>query len=190
MIAALIDVTRAQTLGIEGIASRRYFAGLSVALKARDFPGRQRRPALDPVNAVLSFLYSMTRLSVHGAVHAAGLDPFCGFLHGDRDGQPSLVLDLMEEFRPAADRVAVSLFNRKQLREEHFESALSGAVSLSESGREIVMAAWHQHRVQDSRLKSARMVVPNAAIPIVQANLMANALRSRGAYLGHELVIR
>ncbi|TAK68908.1 MAG: CRISPR-associated endonuclease Cas1 [Actinomycetota bacterium] len=187
---ALVGSSRAQVLGVEGAASRRYFSGLAVALKSQDFPGRQRRPALDPINTVLSFLYSMTRLSVHGAVHAAGLDPFCGFLHGDRDSQPSLVLDLMEEFRSAADRVAVSLFNRRQLRDEHFESALTGAVTLSESGRETVMSAWHQHRMQEVRLKAARMPIPNAAIPIVQANLMANAIRSGGVYVGHELVIR
>lgn len=188
--STLAGATRAQALGIEGAASRRYFACFSTVLKSADFPGRQRRPALDPVNAVLSFLYSMTRLSVHGAVHAAGLDPYCGFLHGDRDSQPSLVLDLMEEFRPAADRVAVSLFNRRQLRREHFETALTGAVSLTDQGREVVMDAWHQHRVQEARLKSARMLVPNAAVPVIQANLMANALRSEDAYVAHELVVK
>lgn len=187
---ALADADRARVLGIEGTASRRYFGCFPIVLKSRDFPGRRRRPALDPVNSVLSFLYSMTRLAVHGATHAAGLDSFCGFLHGDRDGQPSLVLDLMEEFRTTADRVAVSMFNRRQLREEHFARALTGAVSLTDEGREIVMDAWHQHRTQEARLKSARMLVPNAAVPIVQANMMANALRSGGSYAAHELVVR
>lgn len=187
---ALADVSRAQALGVEGAASRRYFSAFSNVLKTRPFPGRQRRPSRDPVNAVLSFLYSMTRLSVHGAVHAAGLDPYCGYLHGDRDSQPSLVLDLMEEFRPAADRVAVSLFNRRQLRDEHFEVSLTNAVSLTEAGREVVMRMWHQHRTQEVKLKSARMVVPNAAVPIVQANLFANALRSSGPYSPHELGVR
>lgn len=188
--ASLADVSRAQALGVEGAASRRYFSVFSNVLKAQPFPGRQRRPSQDPVNAALSFLYSMTRLSVHGAVHAAGLDPYCGYLHGDRDSQPSLVLDLMEEFRPAADRVAVSLFNRRQLRDEHFEVSLTKEVSLTEAGREVVMRTWHQHRAQEVKLRSARMVVPNAAVPIVQANLFANALRSSGPYLPHELVVR
>lgn len=187
---ALTSSGRAQALGIEGAASRRYFSCFAMILKSQEFPGRRRRPPLDPVNAVLSFLYSMTRLAVQGAVHAAGLDPFCGFLHGDRDGQPSLVLDVMEEFRPIADRVAVSLFNRRQLRKEHFEVALTGAVSLTDQGREIVMDAWHRHRTQEAHLKSARMLVPNAAVPIVQANLLANALRSGGTYSPHELVVR
>lgn len=187
---SLANVSRAQALGIEGTASRRYFSAFSNVLKSHGFPGRQRRPPQDPVNAALSFLYSMTRLSVHGAVHAAGLDPYCGYLHGDRDSQPSLVLDLMEEFRPAADRVAVSLFNRRQLRDEHFEASLTNAVSLTEAGRELVMRTWHQHRTQEVKLRSARMVVPNAAVPIVQANLLANALRSNGPYLPHELVVR
>lgn len=187
---SLAGVSRAQALGIEGAASRRYFKGWAHTLKSREFPGRHRRPPLDPVNAVLSFLYSMTRLSVHGAIHAAGLDPFCGFLHGDRDGQPSLALDLMEEFRPAADRVTISLFNRRQLRDEHFKSALTGAVLLTEAGREVVMNAWHQHRTQEAQLRSARMLIPHAAIPIVQANLLANALRSDEIYVSHELVVR
>lgn len=186
----LAGAERAQALGIEGAASRRYFAAFPLVLKSQGFPGRQRRPPLDPVNAVLSFLYAMTRLSLHGAVHAAGLDSYCGFLHGDRDGQPSLVLDLMEEFRPTADRVAVSLFNRRQLRDEHFETALTGAVSLTDEGREIVMNTWHQHRTHEAQIKSARMAVPNAAVPIVQANLLANALRSNGPYLAHEQVVR
>lgn len=188
--ATLSTATRAQALGIEGAATRRYFGCFNAVLKSADFPGRQRRPSRDPVNSTMSFLYVMTRLSVHGAVHAAGLDAFCGYLHGDRDGQPSLVLDLMEEFRPTVDRLVVSLFNRRQLREAHFESDLTGAVMLTDEGREVLMNAWHQHRTQEARLKSARMLVPNAAVPIVQANLMANALRSGGAYAPHELVVR
>jgi len=187
---SLAGAGRLQALGVEGAASRRYFDCFSIVLKSSHFPGRQRRPPLDPVNAVLSFLYSMTRLAVHGATHAAGLDPYCGFLHGDRDGQPSLVLDLMEEFRPEADRVAVSLFNRRQLREEHFDSSLTGAIALSDSGREVVLEAWHRHRKQEARLRSAQTPVPNAAVPIVQANLLANALRSGGTYSPHELVVR
>lgn len=187
---ALAGASRAQALGVEGAATRRYFANFSNVLKTVDFPGRQRRPTQDPMNAVLSFLYSMTRLSVHGAVHAAGLDPYCGYLHGDRNDQPSLVLDLMEELRPTVDRVAVSLFNRRQLRDEHFETALTRTVSLSEEGREVVMNAWHQHRKQEAHLKAARMLVPNAAVPIVQANLFANALRAGEQYVPHELVVR
>lgn len=186
----LIGVTRDQSLGVEGAATRRYFGGLALALKDSNFPGRNRRPATDPVNAVLSFLYAMTRLSVHGAVHAAGLDPFCGYLHGDRDGQPSLVLDLMEEFRPAADRVAVTLFNRRQLRGEHFQTEVAGAVTLTDGGREVVMDAWHQHRQREARIRSVRMLVPNAAIPIVQANLLANAFRNATSYRAHALVVQ
>jgi CRISPR-associated protein Cas1 len=186
----LDQADRATALGIEGAATRRYFAEFGNVLKAQSFPGRHRRPATDPVNATLSFLYAMTRLSVHGAIHAAGLDPYCGYLHGDRDSQPSLVLDLMEEFRPAADRLTVSLFNRKQLRDTHFESQLTGAVALTDEGREVVMNAWHQHRQRDCNLRAARAALPNAAVPIAQANVLANALRSGTMYQPHELVIR
>jgi CRISPR-associated protein Cas1 len=96
----------------------------------------------------------------------------------------------MEEFRPTADRVAVTLFNRRQLRAEHFETALTGAVSLADDGREIIMNAWHRHRTQESHTKAAREAVPNAALPIVQANLLANALRGDRPYVAHELVVR
>lgn len=188
---ALVDQTRAQALGTEGVATRRYFAGVSHALKADvTFTERTRRPPRDPMNAALSFLYAMSRLEVHGAVHASGLDAYCGFLHGDRDGQPSLVLDLMEEFRPDADRLAVTLFNRRELREEHFETTLGGGCSLNLLGRDAVMTALYRHRNQDVRLKSARLLIPRAAVPIVQANHLANALRSGNAYRSHELVLR
>ena len=189
-IARLEGVHREAALGIEGIATRRYYQGVAIALKASEFAGRNRRPPTDPVNAVLSFLYGMTRVAVHGATHAAGLDPYCGFLHGDKDSQPSLVLDLMEEFRPSADRLAVVLLNRRQLRQEHFARSVSGATSLTDTGREIVMDNWHQHRMRQAHVKSARLTIPNAALPIMQANSFANALRSGTAYYCHELVIR
>ncbi len=188
--ALLTGLHREAILGVEGVATRRYYEGVSLALKSSDFSGRNRRPPKDPVNALLSFSYAMTRISVHGALHAAGLDPHCGFLHGDRDGQPSLVLDLMEEFRPTADRVAVTMLNRRQLRPEHFEKSVSGEVSLTDGGREIVMDVWHRHRLRQSHIKSARLSIPNAALPIAQANSLANALRSGAIYSAHELVVR
>ena len=186
----LAGASRQSALGIEGIASKRYFQGLALAVRHQEFSGRVRRPPTDIVNAVLSTLYGLTRISVHGAIHAAGLDPFCGFLHGDRDGQPSLVLDLMEEFRPVADHLGVSLLNRRQLREDHFSREVSGAVVLNEKGMEIVFDAWHRHRNEEVDLAGFEESVCHASIPIIQANVLANALRSGKSYHPHRMKVQ
>ncbi len=181
--------TRAALMGVEGAATRRYFQGLGLALRGAGFTGRSRRPPRDPINCVLSYLYGMTRIAVHGAVHASGLDPYCGYLHGDRDDQPCLVLDLMEELRPHADRLAVALFNRQQLRDPHFVTHIGGAVELSETGRTVVMDAWHEHRQRTINLRGAVGEIPGAALPIVQAHAMANALRTGSLYTPHRMAV-
>ena len=89
---------------------------------------------------MLSFLYGLLRSAVHGGAEQVGLDPYVGFLHGLRPGKPALALDMMEEYRPVfADRLALTLFNRRQLRGEHFEQLPGGAVRLTEDGRKLVL---------------------------------------------------
>ncbi|PFG66076.1 CRISPR-associated protein Cas1 [Propionibacteriaceae bacterium ES.041] len=180
---------RESMLGIEGTATHRYFSAMRVALREAEFTTRTRRPPRDPVNAALSFLYGMVAVATHGAALSAGLDPFCGFLHGDRGDQPSLVLDLAEEFRPAADRFVVGLFNRRQMSDRHFTRELGGGVSLSDSGREVILDAWHRHRLGEVKVRGAVEPVPRAALPIVQANALAKALRSYSEYEPHQLVV-
>lgn len=174
------DCSRQQALGFEGAATRAYYTGLRHWLHPADgldIPeARTRHPATDPVNATLSFAYALTRGAVHGAVHAVGLDPAIGFLHGDREGQPALVLDLMEELRPSADRVVVTLFNRKQLRAEHFETAISGAVQLTDEGRKTLFTAWHQHRRTLHLHKTLGREVPVGLVPHVQARVLVRHL--------------
>lgn len=173
-------LTRQQALGLEGAATRAYYTGLRHWLRPAqgiEVPStRTRHPATDPVNATLSFAYALTRGAVHGAIHAAGLDPSIGFLHGDRDGQPALVLDLMEELRPSADRVVVNLFNKKQLRPEHYQAAVSGACQLTEEGRKILFRAWHDSRQLPRPHKTLGREVPGALIPHVQARIMVRHL--------------
>ena len=181
---------RSSLLGIEGAATRRYFGALALALKVTEFSGRNRRPPRDPINALLSFLYGLSGVALRGAVHAAGLDPMCGFLHGDRDAQPSLVLDLAEEFRPHADRLAVKLLNQRKLLEKHFASDLAGAISLTDDGREIVFDAWHRHRTSNISVRGLQQEISHAALPIVQANRFANALRSGDCYEPHRARVR
>ena len=183
--AAISECTRQEALGIEGEATRRYFAAYGSTLRDLPWEGRRRRPATDPINALLSWCYGMTRIALHGAVAVAGLDAGTGFLHGDRASQPSLVLDLMEEFRPSADTMVAKLWNTKQVQPKHFATSVSGAVELTAEGREILFDAWHQQRVQEVSLRGRAMRVPQAMVPIVQAHAMANTLRYGTPYEAH-----
>lgn len=181
---------RDTVLGIEGDNSRRYFDCLGLVVRDGVWQGRRRRPATDPLNAVLSWLYGLTRVAVHGSMMVTGLDPGTGFLHGDRPGQPSLVLDLMEELRPAADRLAVRLWNTRQLQDKHFTRGLGGAVEVAPEGREVLFDNWHSHRVREVRVKGRSGLVPNGFIPIMQAHTFANALRQTSVYAGHQRSVR
>jgi CRISPR-associated protein Cas1 len=141
--------------GIEGEGGRLYWAAFP-SLLAGDgpqltFSGRSRRPPLDPMNALLSFLYTLLVHDIRSALDSQGLDPQVGYLHRDRPGRPSLALDMMEEFRAAlADRLALTLVNRGQLRAQDFRRLDGGAVAMEDSARRAVIAAW-QERKRDER---------------------------------------
>jgi CRISPR-associated protein Cas1 len=171
-----------QLLGKEGNAAQLYFQGLALMLRTGpDIPAftvRTRRPPTDPVNALLSFLYGLTRTLVHGAAEQVGLDPYLGFLHGVRPGKPALALDLMEEFRPVfADRLALNLLNRKQLRAEHFATLPGGAVQLTEEGRRVLLTEWQVWKTREWPHKLLGRKVPASLLPVVQARLLARHLR-------------
>ncbi|MFV2198737.1 type I-C CRISPR-associated endonuclease Cas1c [Nocardiopsis sp. LOL_012] len=167
--------------GVEGSAARVYFEAFALMLRTDtgiDFPGRVKRPATDPANALLSFLYGLTRSMVHGACEQVGLDPYIGFLHGLRPGKPALVLDLMEELRPvAADRIALTLVNRKQVRSDHFETLPGGAVQLTEEGRKEVLTQWQAHRKKEFAHRLLGRKVPMALLPAAQARILARHVR-------------
>lgn len=140
--------------GIEGDAANLYFSVFnelySAQVKGFHFSHRSRRPPLDKINALLSFLYSMLTHDTRSACEACGLDAAVGFLHRDRSGRPGLSLDLIEEFRAfLADRLALSLINRRQIQEKDFEVTESGAVLLKDKARKEVLTAW-QKRKQDT----------------------------------------
>ena len=112
-------------LGIEGAGARAYFANFGEMIRAGhsgfDFRTRNRRPPKDPVNAVLSFLYSMLMRQALVSAMAVGFDPYMGFYHQPKYGRPALALDLAEEFRPLiADSAALTLFNNAELKEKDF----------------------------------------------------------------------
>lgn len=168
--------------GAEGEAANRYFAVFADLVRTPDadvrFNGRSRRPPLDPVNALLSFLYTLLTHDCRSATESVGLDPAVGFLHRDRPGRPSLALDLMEELRPVmADRLALSLINRRQMRSGDFEVRDGGAVLLSESGRKTVLTAWQERKKEERRHPFLDEAAPLGLVPYLQAQLLARHLR-------------
>lgn len=168
--------------GIEGGSADAYFACFSalVAPAARgfSFAGRSRRPPLDPFNSLLSFLYSMLAHDARSACETVGLDAAVGFLHRDRPGRPGLALDLMEEFRPfLADRLALSLINRRQIEIAGFHTTESGAVTMNDATRKTVLVAY-QKRKQDEITHP--ILGEKASIGLLlqlQARLLARRLR-------------
>jgi CRISPR-associated protein Cas1 len=176
--AATLDEAR----GVEGDGARVYFSAVRYLIRpdAREvfsFERRSRRPPLDRFNALLSFLYTLLVHDCRTAVEGVGLDAQLGFLHAVRPGRPALALDLMEEFRPLADRLALTLINRGQLTEKDFEARPGGAVYLSETGRKTVVAAYQQRKQEEIGHALLQQPVPVGLLPHVQARLLARVLR-------------
>lgn len=169
--------------GLEGEAAAAYFEVFTLMMKpaerdALPMNGRNRRPPLDPVNALISFLYTLLLNDCISALESVGLDPQLGFLHVPRPGRPSLGLDLMEEFRAfLADRLAITMINRKQLTIEHFEPRPGGAVYLNEKGRKEVVAAYQKRKQEEADHPLIAEKTPIGLIPHLQARLLARHLR-------------
>lgn len=176
--ASDMDVLR----GCEGEGAALYFATFDAMIRHDDskfaFKGRSRRPPLDRTNALLSFLYAILGNDCRGALEGVGLDPAIGFLHADRPGRMSLALDLMEEMRPVlADRLALSLINRRQLVVSDFEESETGAVLLNEAGRKTVLTAFSERKRQVLRHPFLGEDMPLGLVPHVQAQMLARHLR-------------
>lgn len=186
-LRALPDATSLDILrGIEGEAARQYFVGLNLLVRtdqraAFQMDGRTRRPPRDRFNAMLSFLYAMWMNDCRSALEAAGLDPQVGFLHPLRPGRAALALDLMEEFRPWADRLALTLINRGQLEADDFVLREGGGVSLEPDARKAVVVAYQERKRDEINHPLLAQSVPLGLVPLVQARLMARALRDEGA---------
>ena len=168
--------------GIEGEAARNYYAVFGDLMRAEDpeftFTGRSRRPPLDPANALLSFLYTLLVHDCRSALETVGLDPAVGYLHRERPGRPSLALDLMEELRPVlADRVALSLINRRQVQGRDFETAVSGAVTMKDGARKTVLVAYQERKKDELGHPFLKEKTTLGLVPFVQATLLARHLR-------------
>lgn len=169
-------------LGFEGSAAKVYYGVFDqLILQQREafhFAERSRRPPLDNLNALLSFLYTLLTSEVSSALETVGLDPYVGFLHQDRPGRPSLALDLMEELRPVfADRMALSLINRNQINGKGFKEKESGGILMDDDTRKIVLTAWQERKKELILHPFLKERVAFGLIPYIQALLLSRFLR-------------
>ena len=168
--------------GLEGQAAYLYFTAFNqlILSQKEDFnmTERNRRPPLDRINALLSFLYALLTHEVVAALESIGLDPQAGFLHRDRPGRPSLALDVMEELRPHfADRLAVTLVNRNQISAGGFVFKENGAVIMDDQTRKAVLLAWQKRKQEEIMHPYLEQKVSLGLVPYIQAMLLARHIR-------------
>ena len=182
-VSSLQDAKTLDSLrGIEGEAAQRYFSVFDdMILQNKDdffFHTRTRRPPLDRVNALLSFMYTILAGDIAAALTAVGLDSFVGFLHRDRPGRRSLALDLLEELRaPLADRFVLTLINTKQINAEGFVEKESGAVIMDDDTRRAVLTAWQKRKQEQINHPFLNEKIAWGLVPHAQSLLLARHLR-------------
>ena len=168
--------------GYEGETASIYFSVFDdMILQQKEaffFRGRNRRPPLDNVNALLSFVYTLLANMTAAALETVGLDPCVGFMHGDRPGRYSLALDMMEELRPAlADRFVLRLINKRIVTTKDFQQKEDGAILLTDSARKIVLAEWQKRKQEEITHPYLNEKIPWGMVPYAQAMLLARHLR-------------
>jgi len=168
--------------GIEGEAAHTYFSVFDHLITSQKedfiFRGRNRRPPLDHVNCLLSFLYTLVLHDVRSALESVGLDPAVGFLHRDRPGRPGLALDMMEEFRPfLADRLTLSLINLNQVQKKGFKQMESGAVLMDDDTRKVVLVSYQKRKQDEIYHPFLEEKVSIGLLFHMQALLLARCLR-------------
>ena len=167
--------------GLEGESAKAYFYifdRLFVQQQA-DFhmSGRSKRPPLDRVNAMLSFLYTICTNDIASALECVGLDPYIGVFHTLRPGRVSLACDLMEEFRAVIERMVISAVNLKVIRKEDFDVQVSGAVLLNDEGRKKVLSLWQNKKREVVVHPYLKEKVELGLFPYIQANLLSKFVR-------------
>lgn len=168
--------------GYEGKAASDYFSVLDELIlqqkKNFKFQGRSRRPPLDEVNAMLSFIYTLLSNMYISALESVGLDPCIGYMHAERPGRASLALDLMEELRPVlADRFVLSLINKRIITAKSFNKKENGAVLLNDTGRKIILSEWQKRKKEVIMHPYLQEKVEWGMVPYVQSMLLARYLR-------------
>ncbi len=177
---ARTSATAAALLGIEGHAAELYFSVFANLVLPGEFAfsGRTRRPPRDPVNALLSFAYALLASDCKSAAEAVGLDSAVGIYHKDRPGRPGLALDLMEELRaPVADRLVLSLLNRRQLKPTDFQYDAEGGVRMSDDARRTVLKTWQERKSETVMHPFLQEKITVGLIPHIQARLLAHHIR-------------
>jgi CRISPR-associated protein Cas1 len=172
----------AELRGHEGEAARTYFSVFDHLIVADKegffFRNRSRRPPLDNVNALLSFVYTLLTHDMTAALETVGLDPAVGFLHAERPGRPSLALDLVEELRPViADRLVLTLINRRQVSADGFQRVETGGVVMNDATRKEVLVAYQKRKQEEIIHPFLQEKIPFGMVPFVQATLLARHLR-------------
>lgn len=168
--------------GYEGIIAKTYFDCFDeMILRQKNefyFRERNKRPPIDRVNAMLSFLYSILSLDVQSALETVGIDSYVGFFHTDRPGRASMALDMMEEMRAyLVDRLVVSMINLEEIKPRHFEVKENGAVLLNDKGRKLMLEKWNQRKqkeIEHPFLKEKHKV---GLLPYIQATLLSRYIR-------------
>jgi len=168
--------------GIEGDSAETYFSVLNCLIRVPEpelrFQGRNRRPPLDRVNALMSFAYSILALDMRSALESVGLDPYVGFLHTERPGRPSLALDMAEEFRaPFADRLVLSLVNLKQVSPADFIVQASGEVEMKPETRKVFLGAYQKRKRESVRHSFLEEDMEIGVAFLAQARLLARHVR-------------
>lgn len=174
--------THDQVRGCEGEGAARYFEVFGDLVRQQKdafaWTGRQRRPARDPLNCLLSFAYALLMNDCLSALQSNGLDPAFGFLHALRPGRPALALDLMEHLRPlVADRLVLTLLNNQQLRPDDFLHTDSGAVELKDDARKLVLKTHQERKAQVIQHPVLGQEIIWGVLPQIEARLLARTLR-------------
>ncbi|HNZ49863.1 MAG: type I-C CRISPR-associated endonuclease Cas1c [Smithellaceae bacterium] len=177
-----LNQTLNEVRGLEGHAAHTYFSvfdHLIVAQKDEfSFQERNRRPPMDNVNCLLSFIYTLLVHDCRSALESVGLDPAVGFLHRDRPGRPGLALDLMEEFRPFfADRLVLSLINLRQVQHKGFKKTEAGSVVMNDETRKVLLVAYQERKQEEILHPFLEEKVSIGMLFHVQALLLARCLR-------------
>lgn len=174
--------SKEQLRGYEGEAASIYFSVFDelILQQKKDFffHGRSKRPPMDNVNAMLSFVYTLLTNQITSALESVGLDPCVGYLHTERPGRASLALDLIEEFRAVyADRFVLSLINKKIVNKKNFTKKENGAVLMDDDSRKKLLMEWQNKKKEVITHPFLKEKVEWGMVPYVQAMLLARYLR-------------
>lgn len=168
-------------MGIEGFCAQAYFSIFDKLITNEKVPFtftlRTKRPPLDPINAVLSFVYTLATGEYAAALETVGLDSYIGYCHTLRSGRTSLACDMVEESRCIVERFVLTLFNLQILGKDDFEKQISGAVWLNAEGRKKVLSRWQEKKRTEIVHPHLKQKIPMGLLPYVQSNLMAKYVR-------------